>query len=319
MRLHRLAAATTAVLALAAGEALAAPTVAVEGGQADGSSATVSGVAAFPAVTGPQSVVNEGSGRAGGEVGGSPVGDALGLGLTDARIAPLPDGSGLRFTWVVSDLPDQTPPEGVRYTWGFEVGGSAFQFVAKRTNLGSINTVDDPVGHAQSTTEGSFFQLRGGCGAEYRGVPLNGCFHVAFLDGAFDTTANTISIDLPFNPRDSVGRFLAPDFKPGAVILDSGAGSAGGTIQASMQAVVTNATLSRSITAVSSYFVGPKLQLGVGRSTQAPAGVTYTTTVVPGPDGAFTATVPGLTAKDRTVFARACNGVECAFSKLDLP
>jgi hypothetical protein len=289
---------TTVAGLLAAGPAAAAPKVDKADARAEGNQAVVSGTAAFTPVLGPQSV----------------VGASAGLGLQDARITPLADGSGLRFQLLVSSLPEQTPPEGVRYTWGFAVGESAYQLSAKRSNVTNINTTEDPVGTAEhAAKQAGFFELRGACTTTYKGAPLNGCYRLAFLSGSFDVANKTVNIDVPFETRDSIGRLVAPDLKPGATVVDSGVGSAGGTIQASFQAVLSVAQGSNTISGVDPYHVGPQVFLAVGRATANPASAAYTTRATLAPDGTFTGRVPGLTADARTVFVKACNGTECAY------
>jgi hypothetical protein len=138
------------------------------------------------------------------------VAEAAGIDLVDAKVLPLPDGSGLRFIWEVSNLPAQVPPEGVRYNWSFTAGGAQFQLQAKRTNLASVTTTEDPVGYVQQVSKGDFFQLRGACQTSYQGTPAAGCYHLAFLKGAFDVANKQVSIDVPYQTRDSIGRLSPP-------------------------------------------------------------------------------------------------------------
>jgi hypothetical protein len=194
------AAAIACVAGLAAMPAGAAPQLAITDAVRDGATATVSGTAAFAPITEAQSVQGLNTGFA-----EPAVAAAAGIDLTDAKIQPLADGSGLRFVWQLSSMPAQVPPEGVRYTWSFRIGGTQFQLQAKRTNLASITTAEDPVGHAKQATVGNYFQLRGACVANYEGTPTAGCYHLAFLKGGFDTAAKTVSMDLPFQTRDAIG------------------------------------------------------------------------------------------------------------------
>jgi hypothetical protein len=296
----------------AAAPAQAAPSVTAGEATADGPRATVSGTVAFPAIEGPQSVLTTTSSRTAGEAAGSPAGQAAGLDLRGAQISRLPDGKGLRFQWVVQGMPAQTPPEGVRYLWGFSIGTSLYQLSAKRTNVANINTTENPPGtvtHAASNR--GFFELRGDCTASYNGLPLSGCFRLAFLDGSFDPAKGIVTVDLPYGVR--------PDIQPGAVIAESTEGSVSGAISASFQAIVSTAQMATGFSGVSTYFSAPQLALGVGRATSNPASVSYTSTITPAADGTFTGSVGGVTAQNRTVFVRACNGVECAYAKRDLP
>lgn len=313
-----------AALALAAGTAEAKPTAQVDDPLTNGHELFVSGTATFPAITEPQSVVTGASTRAAGQVGGSAAGEAAGLGLQDGRIVPLPDGSGLRFSWHLSSLPAQVPPEGVRYTWSFKVGQRIYQLQAKRTNLVSLSTAEDPVGHlGQAQKQSDFFQLRGACVPAYLGVSVetpagtqqvNGCYHLAFLQGRFDEASKTVSIDVPFRTQDAIGRVVAPDLVPGALLTDNGGvNSAGMVIAASFQAVVSNTVVSRYINGVRPFYAGPAVEVAVGPAGGSGSGLTYTTAALE-PNGRFKATLPaGAPAEPRALFVRACHGVDCAF------
>lgn len=304
--------ALTATLAAAA-PAHAAPSVTADEASADGPRATVSGTAAFAPITEPQSVLPAGATRTTGEAAASPAGAAAGLDLRDARIVPLADGKGLRFQWVVQNLPAQTPPEGVRYTWGFAVGESLYQLSAKRTNVANINTTENPAGTVTHATQNrGFFELRGNCTANYiPGAPLAGCFRLAFLDGRFDVAKGVVELDLPYG--------TTKDIVPGAVLVENTEGSTSGSIAAAFQAVITNANLTAAFGGTVPFYTAPQISLGVGRATSNPASVSYTTTVTPGADGKFSGSVGGLTATNRSVFVRACNGAECSFARRDLP
>ena len=312
MRLSRVARATAAiacVVGLTAGPASAAPTVAITSVVRDTAAgkATVAGTAAFPAITEAQSV-----GGTNTEFADPAVAEAAGINLTDAKILPLPDGSGLRFIWQLSSLPAQVPPEGVRYTWAFRIGETQFQLQAKRSNLVSITTAEDPVGHVKQASVGNYFQLRGACVASYEGTPTAGCYHLAFLQGAFDTAAKTVSIDLPYNTKDAIGRLVAPQFKPGVLIEENL--TANMSITSAFQAVVSNTQISDYTNGWDPYYVGPRVDLATGSATAAPAGLNYATPATLTGD-TFTGTVP-MTGSATTVYARACNGTECSFAKL---
>jgi hypothetical protein len=108
----------------------AAPTLAFNEAVRTGTKAVVGGTAAFPTITQAVSVGGTNTNFARAEVA-----EAAGINMTDAKIQPLADGSGLRFMWVMSSMPEQTPPEGVRYTWAFKIGETLYQLQAKRTNM----------------------------------------------------------------------------------------------------------------------------------------------------------------------------------------
>lgn len=307
-RLGRLVAAVACVIGLAAVPAAAAPTVSITEAVRDGSRAHVTGTAAFAPITEGQSV-----GGLNKDFADVAVADAAGINLVDAKILPLEDNSGLRFTWQLKSLPAQVPPEGVRYTWSFRVGETQFQLQAKRTNLASITTAEDPVGHAKQATIGEYFQLRGACVASYEGTPTSGCYHLAFLKGKFDTAAKTVSVDLPYNTRDAIGRLVAPQFRPGVIIEENL--TAGMSIVAAFQAVIGNTSTSDYTNGWDPYYVGPRVDLAVGSARSTPDQLDYATPASLS-GGTFSGIVDGLTATATTVFARACNGTECQYAKL---
>lgn len=314
MRRGRTLALAAAGLMLLPGQASAAPTVAISGVTVSGGTGSVTGTAAFQAITAAQSVVSEESVFSNGSVPAA-VADAIGMHLTDATITPLANGGGLRFTWHLLSMPDQVPPEGLRYVWAFQIGTNVYQLQAKSSNVASVSTLEDPVGTAQRATQvNNWFQLRGACVGAYLGAPVNGCYHLAYLTGSFDVANKQVTINLPYETKDQIGRLVAPDFKPGAVVVDNaGTNTAGMVIAASGQAGVSNTTSSRYINGILPYYTAPQVSLGVASASAEPLTVTYgSPTTLSG--GTFTGTVSGLTATKNTVFARACNGVECTYT-----
>jgi hypothetical protein len=273
----------------------------------DGSTATVSGTALIDA---PEGAFSVGGTKTAFAAAGTPIE------LAGADIELLDDG--LRFIWRVEDLPATVPPEGIRYTWSFLAGGKSFQLQAKRTNVASVTTTEDPVGHAlQAASTEDWFQLRGACEEMYRGTPTAGCYHLTFLDGEFDPDADTITVDLPFGTRDSIGRAVAETFQRGVEITPNE--TAGASIAGSFQAVISNNTISSFINGWTPVITGPVVQLGVGRSTANPNTVNYATTAdYDLVTGAFSGTVSGVTALNDTVFARVCHGLrtDCVTTKL---
>jgi hypothetical protein len=314
-RVRPLVALVAAVVLFVPGQASAAPTVTITGVTVSGGTGSVTGTAAFEAITAPQSVKGEETVIVSGNVGGGPAGDAAGLDLQDATIQPLANGTGLRFTWIVSQMPNEVPPEGVRYNWSFKIGPTLYQLEAKRTNLASVSTLEDPIGHAQHFASNQpAFRLRGACVANYMGSPANGCYHLAYLPGSFDIAGKKITIDMPFETKDSIGRLVAPDFKPGATVVDNGGeNTAGMAIAASFQAVVSNTASSQYINGYSPFYIGPQVALGVANAGTAPEAVTYSSAGTLN-GGTFNGSVSGLTATKNTVYARACNGIECSYT-----
>jgi hypothetical protein len=310
-------------LAIAASMALpgtvsaAPPSLSITGVTVSGGTGSVSGTAAFTPV-GTHSVVTEESVKANGQIADSQVGEAAGIQLTDVSITPI--NRGLRFAWHVASLPEQILPEQVRYTWAFQIGDRIYQLIAKRTNLLTVNTLDDPAGYAERlASQKPFFQIRGGCTSTYRGVPLNGCYHLGFLEGAFDVANKRISMDLPFEAKNSFGSVILPDLKPGAIIQEYAGSFVGNSaVTAAIQygpvsTADVSANLQRSINGLAPYHVGPQVVLGVATPGQDPSSITYS---APGilSGNTFSGTVSGLSASKNTVYARACNGTECTYS-----
>ena len=241
----------------------------------------------------------------------------LGIDLRSASISPLADGSGLRFTWQMSSLPPSVPPEGVRYTWAFRIGDSRYQLQAKLTNLASITTTEAPMDHLLQVPVGTFFQLRGACEDNYRGTPTAGCYHLAFLGGNFDYTNGRVNVDMPWRTRDQLGRIVAGDFVPGVVLEEDLA--AGMSIAASLQAFVSNTTVSQYIVGWETYASGgPVVSLGVGAAGSNPGSIAYDDEAVV-EDGAFGGTARGFGGANDTVFARACDVSGCAYASATPP
>jgi hypothetical protein len=310
MRLRTLAA-VAAIGALTIGAtapAGAANSVSIANVSRVGSAATLSGSASFAEV-GAEAV---GGTRTLGQVATTPVAEPAGLVLKEGRIAPLADGSGLRFIWEVTAMPAEVPPEGVRYNWTFAIGEKQFQLQAKRQNLTSVTTTEDPIGHVlQASKNSGFFQLRGNCETAYRGAAIAGCYHLAFLEGAFNTAAKTVTMDVPYNTKDSIGRLVAPEFKPGAVLLPSN--TANTSIVAGAQAVASTADTGSYINDWNPYFVGQQVQIAAGPPGSAAEELEYFPATV-NPDGTFTGTLKGLSAQQTKYFARACSATACAYT-----
>ncbi len=313
-RVRPLIALAIAGVMLLPGAVSAAPTVSITGVTVTGGTGSVTGTAAFEAVTAAQSVVNPDESTFGGAApGNSAVGDAIGLDIQNGTITPI--AGGLRFAWIMGSMPAEVPPEGVRYTWAFKIGTTMYQLQAKRTNVISVSTTEDPVGTAQHhAANQNAFELRGACVAEYQGAPVNGCYHLSWLNGSFNVANKTVSIDLPFETKDAIGRVVAPNFKPGATLVDNaGENTAGMVISASGQAGVSNTNTAQFINGIMPYYVGPNVVLGVAAPGQDPATITYSAPGVLN-GSTFNGTVSGLTASKNTVYARACNGTECSYS-----
>ena len=307
--------AAVATLAAMATPISAAPSVSIGTATVSGGTATITGTATFPAITTPQTVQGDESVLTAGTAGGTAAGDTAGLNLTDGAILPLSNSSGLRFIWTIQGMPPQVPPEGVRYTWAFKIGTNVYQLQAKSTNMASVTTLEQPVGHIQRLqSQQPFFQLRGACAANYLGTPSNGCYHLAWLNGTLDTTAGKVTVDLPYNTKDEIGRLVAPDFVPGTVLEDNGGtNTAGMVVAACFQAVLNTADMCRYINGINKYYTGPQVHLAVGAAGAAPEGLTYGTAATLS-GGSFSGSVSGLGGNVKTVYVRACNGTECSYT-----
>ena len=280
----------------------AAPGLTVSGITKVGNIATVNGSAVFESLPEPASV-----GGFDTEFAQVDVAGGAGINLVDAKIQPI-DG-GLRFIWQLSDLPDQVPPEGVRYTWAFAIGQNAYQLQAKRTNVASVTTLEDPVNHITHVGN-DFFQLRGACSASYAGTPTSGCYHLAWLAGSFDTTNNQVTVDLPYQTKDQIGRLVAPDFKSGVVLSENLQATM--SITAAFQAVVGNTYTSDYINGWEQYFVGGVVQLAAAPAGRNPVTQNYTSSAtLTGSD--FVGSIP-LTTVNNTVYIRACSVKTCTYA-----
>lgn len=295
----------TAAAGLLATSAVAAPTgLTVDDVASDGTTVTASGTAVFDGVSAATSV-----GGTNTDFSNPAVSGPAGTDLKDALIETLPDGEGLRFTWKLASLPAQVPPEGVRYTWSFSVGGDLYQLQAKRTNVASITLADDAPGHATSLAGDGFFQLRGNCVADYQGTPVSNCPHVAFLEGAFDPAAATVTMDVPF------GAAFAPSIVPGATIVANE--TAGMSISAAFQAVISNTTLSDFTNGWQSYHVGPQVAVTTGIAGAKPETASKYVPATLAEDGTWTATAP-IGRSHTQLFVRACEGAVCSYEALPL-
>lgn len=276
-----------------------------------GGSAVVSGQATFVANDGPFEVGGTVNAFQGGSA--DDAADALGINIKSASVEVSDDG--VEFIWQLNELGD-VPPEGVRYTWAFGAGGQSFQLQAKRTNVASITTAEDPVGHAQKLASGGdWFQLRGACEANYQGTAVSGCYHLAFLTGSFNDADNTVTMFMPFNTRDRIQRVVAEGFQRGAEITAEE--TAGSSITATVQAVVSNTQTESFINGWKSFFAGETVQAFAGKSGQtAPTFGQAWDTLDLNADGTFSGTVSGLTASNDTVIIRACNLDTCAMTEV---
>jgi hypothetical protein len=312
-----LAAVTTAAVAALTASALAAPTATTIDSITRSTSGTGTAALTTAAATGTAIF----DGRAGrGDLGGAVtpfaqanVAQAAGTDLKAGFIEELADGSGLRFTWKVSALPAQVPPEGVRYAFAFQAGDAVYQLQAKRTNVVTTNLADDPQGHVTNSAAGGAFNIRGRCGnlAPVPEAPTNvsTCPSLAFLKGGFNIAAGEVFVDLPY------GTSFAPEVKEGVVLRE--AQIAGMSIAASFQAGVSNVPSSQFINGWAPYYTGPFVGLALGTAT-APA--TYAPAVLTGSTWSGTASTRTST-KPTTLHVRTCEGATstCTTTSKELP
>lgn len=233
-----------------------------------------------------------------------------GVDLTGASVSqPDPANPTLVFEWRVTNLPPPASlPEAIRYTFPFKIntasGQKTYQLQAKYSNVASATVPDDPAGHARAP--GTFFQLRGNCVTNYQGAPVANCPHIAWLTGAFNAAADTVRIELP------LGQSYAPDIAPGAVLLPNVV--AGGTIAASYQAVVSNATTTdyAEWTEEVTYTVpSPSVRLGLAPAGTNPDAVNFSTAATVTDSGSFTGSLTAPGPGNYEVFAKACFGSNC--------
>jgi hypothetical protein len=124
-------------------------------------------------------------------------------------------------------------------------------------------------------------------------------------------------MDLPYNTRDQIGRLVAPDFKPGAVLESyQSTQTANMSITAAFQAVVGNTATSDFTNGWTAYYTGKRVDLAVGPANAAPEELEYTTQATMNGDS-FRGEVTGLSNANNTVYARACSGAsECSYAKV---
>ena len=231
----------------------------------------------------------------------------LGLDLIGATIEEQEDASGLRFTWQLSSMPAEGLPEAVRYNWAFGAGDQTYQMQVKRSNLLSVTTPEDPVGHATELAEGDWwFQLRGACTDTY--LPeqspqqIAGCYHLGFYTGEVDAAAGTVSMELDYGQQDSIGRTVGATFQRGVPITE--VQSANMSITASAQAVISNATTSQYLNGWGTYYPGTVVSIALGDAS-GPAG-SYELLETDG-DGTFAGAVDG---DGSHLWVQACRGYQ---------
>ncbi len=157
-----------------------------------------------------------------------PLGNMLGMEMTEAVIGMNKDGKSVDFVIKLKSLPPTGGfPEIPRYTWDFTVDGEGLQLDGKFTNFS--RGVCDPTagcltagGQPKNPGLQPFF-LRGKCGVTpLVAVNFTTCEELGTFAGVFDAAAATITISVPLE---------AMKAKPGSKV-GPGQGTFGGSISA---------------------------------------------------------------------------------------
>ena len=110
-------------------------------------------------------------------------------------------GANLEFIVTHADMPPTgTLPEGFRFLWAFNAGGTDFRITAKTADIGKPDLLagqtNERVGRVDAQ---GHFRLEGDCKAgETVGTlqPIN-CQPLAYVEGAFDPAAKTLTVVVP--------------------------------------------------------------------------------------------------------------------------
>lgn len=152
--------------------------------------------------------------------GPTPLHTQAGLDLVAGAINKA--GANLEFIVTHAAMPPSgSLQEGLRFLWAFRVGSKDFRITAKTADVGKPDVLAgqttervgnvDPQGH---------FRLEGNCQAGATvGVlqPIN-CEPLAYIEGAFDPAAKTLTVIVPMKLVSA---------KPGSVITQGGGDAAG--------------------------------------------------------------------------------------------
>jgi hypothetical protein len=156
-----------------------------------------------------------------------PIGDALGMELTEAVIE-MADKDTVNFIIKVNSLPAPGgAPEVARYSWNFNAAGESFELDGKFTNY-SRGVCDPTSGSCPPPRDpGSApFFVRGNCTQTENLVT---CEEVGIVQATFDAAESTITIPVPLEVLGAKhGSKIAPE-----------SGIFGGTISAAPSAFLT--------------------------------------------------------------------------------
>ena len=172
-----------------------------------------------------------------------PIGDALGMELTEAVIE-MADKETVNFIIKVNSLPGSGgTPELARYSWNFNAAGESFELDGKFTNY-SRGVCDPTSGSCPPPRDpGSApFFLRGNCTQTQNLVT---CEELGIVEAVFDAAEATITIPVSLELlKAKHGSKIAPE-----------AGIFGGTISAAPSAILTYGDFPMDVMVVTETFV----------------------------------------------------------------
>jgi hypothetical protein len=151
------------------------------------------------AATKPVTVFTDAAGDAGNQDSGVPGTDQAGFDLVSGSIVR--KGANLEFVVTEAGMPPNGAlPEGFRFMWHFSVGGKEFRFSAKSADIGKPDPLSGPNGQervGQVWLDGVFRLESWVEGATVAVLSTPTYNDLGYLDGKFDPTAKTITVELP--------------------------------------------------------------------------------------------------------------------------
>jgi hypothetical protein len=181
------------------------------------------------------------------EAGLAPLGDALGMDLTEASIA-MADKTTVNFVIKLNSLPPSGgAPEISRYTWDFNVDGEFTELDGKFTNY-SRGACDPTANSCPPPRDPGLqpFAVRGNCVANDANVTT--CEEIGIVSATFDAGTGTITIPVPLELINA---------KPGSKIAP-GTNIFGGSISSTPAAFVSSSAGPMDTMTVLKTFTVPK-------------------------------------------------------------
>ena len=178
----------------------------------------------------------------------APLGDALGMDLTEASIAG--DAKTINFTIKVNSLPPSGgTPEIARYVWDLNVNGKYVELDGKFTNY-SRGACDPTAGTCPPPRDPGMqpFLVRGNCTTSTTGTNVTTCEEIGIVQATFDAATGTITIPVPAK---LIGAKPGSKITPAATIF-------GGTVSAAPAAFVSNTAGPVDTLTVTKTFVVPR-------------------------------------------------------------